>query len=520
MGLVERDEEMAALKALLAGAVLGQGKIALVGGGVATGKSELLHAFAEQAIEQGALAITATGSRMERDLAFGVVGQLIHDAPLTAGDRERALALLHEGVRGTASPGIRPGTHRQVDPHVVHGLCMILLELSERCPLVIAVDDVHHADHASLLCLSHLCRRVRLARIMAVFGHSGQAWHGGAFIHELLRRPYCHRFRLAPLSRDGVVSMVRQRVGRAAAERFAEEWDTLSGGNPLLAAALAEDHRESVRSGRGERRVVPGDRYAQAVLSCLHRGEPRTLRVARGLAVLGGPDLLARLLGIGPADVARELHALTDAGLLSDGRFRHEAARAAVLADMDAEERAGLHGRAAEAAHDAGAAPAVIAAHLLEAGRADAPWAVPVLEEAARAALRAGRADAAVAQLTLARRACRDEPRRARITASLLRAQWRIDPGATPALLAELAEAERRGALRGGDAVALARALLWHGRAEDARAVLGRLGEGAVCAAGCDCGTAGELSATQLWLRVTHPPLHTPPGFGARLSRK
>ncbi|WP_031170323.1 helix-turn-helix transcriptional regulator [Streptosporangium roseum] len=506
MSLVERDEALASLEGLLANAVMGKGRVALVSGTVATGKSELLHSFAEQALELGALPVTATGSRVERDLPLGVLRQLIQDSPLVAEERERAMALLDEGARTVTPSGSQAEPLDHVDAQIVHALCTLLLELSERYPLMIVVDDVQHADRASLLCLSYLSRRVRFARIVAVFSHSDHGWSSETFFQtELLRQPHCRRIQLAPLSRAGVMSLVARRVGKEAAERFSEDWYAVSGGNPLLAGALVDDYEDFLHASGGETpaELVVGDRYGQAVLSCLRRGEPQMLRVARGLAILGGPDSLAQLLGVGPASVIRALHFLTVAGLLALGRFRHEAARTAVLAEVDSGEWADLHRRAAELAHEGGASTTTVADHLLQAGRVDAPWGVSVLEDAARNALREGRVESAVAYLRLAWRECVDEQHRMKITTMLVRAEWRINPAAPAGHLAELAEAMQRGHLRGSDAVVLARALLWHGRFEDARDVLEHLNESG---GGMDSETVTELVIARPWLRATHPP--------------
>ncbi|MEZ0075141.1 AAA family ATPase [Planotetraspora sp. GP83] len=505
MDLIEREEELASLEGLLASAVVSRGRVALVGGAVATGKSALLRTLAEQAIELGALAVTATGSRLERDLPLGVLGQLIQDAPLVAGERDRALALLDEGARAVANA--QEAAEQQIDAQIVHALCTVLLDLSERYPLMIIVDDVHHADRVSLLCLAYLARRVRGARIVAVFGHSDQGRYTDAYFQtDLLRQPHCRRLQLAPLSRAGVAGLAAERVGREAAARFADDWYALSGGNPLLATALADDHREFVRSAAGEppTTVVIGDQYGQAVLSCLERGQPQAMRVARGLAILGETDGLDRLLDIPAMDIGRELLSLSAAGLLTVGSFRHEALRQAVLAGVDPEERMDLHRRAAELAYDAGAAPAVVAEHLLQAGRVEAAWVVPTLEEAARSALRGGQVESAVAYLRMAWRECADEAHRSKIMTMLVRAEWRINPAAPAGHLAELAEAMHRGSLRGSDAVVLARALLWHGRFDDARDVLEQLNESMEAA---DHETVAELVVVQLWLRATHPPL-------------
>ncbi|MFC7650279.1 AAA family ATPase [Streptosporangium lutulentum] len=392
MGLFERDEALASLEGLLADAANGRGRVALVSGTVATGKSELLLTLTEKAIDLGALAITATGSRAERDLPLGVLSQLIHDAPLPAEERERALDLLHEGAAAAMSSERHEETLEHMDAQIVHTLCTVLLELSERYPLLIVVDDVQHADRASLICLAYLCRRVRFARVVALFGHADHGRYAEtSFQTELLRQPHCRRIQLPLLSRSGVLELAAERLGRESADRFAAEWFLLSGGNPLLVVALTEDHEDAERAaGEPPASVVVGDRYGQAVLSCLHRAGPRMLHVARGLAVLGERAALDRLLDLSPGEVAQAVHALTVTGLLTREGFRHETARVAVLAEIAPEQRAELFHRAAELAHNGGAPAAVVAEYLLHAGQTTAPWVVPVLESAARQALREG----------------------------------------------------------------------------------------------------------------------------------
>src|SRR5690606_19480821 len=134
MALIERQEEMACLESLVANAILGRGRVALVGGPIGTGKSALLRALSEQAIELGALAVTASGSRLERHLQLGVLRQLIQDAPLTREEREQADTLLEEATR--TATGSRPDSERLIDAQIVHALVTVLLDLSERCPLV------------------------------------------------------------------------------------------------------------------------------------------------------------------------------------------------------------------------------------------------------------------------------------------------------------------------------------------------------------------------------------------------
>src|SRR4051794_5856765 len=99
MEMVERDGAMAMLDGLLAAAVGGKGRVAMVTGAVATGKTELLSTFADRVVDLNGLPITAVGSRAEGDLPLGVFGQLLMDAPLVAEESRRAMDLLHEGAQ-------------------------------------------------------------------------------------------------------------------------------------------------------------------------------------------------------------------------------------------------------------------------------------------------------------------------------------------------------------------------------------------------------------------------------------
>ncbi|MBO4208925.1 helix-turn-helix transcriptional regulator [Micromonospora echinofusca] len=506
MRLVERDEAVSSLNELLSAVIAGRGRVAMVTGAVATGRSELLSAFVDQAVDQGAVAVTAAGARTERDLPFGVLSQLVHDAPLRAEDRTRAMELLAEGIRGATRTGQPDGG--QIDIQTVHALCTVLLDLAEESPLVLVVDDLHHADHASVVCLSYLARRVRGARVLMLLSRAEYGQPGEPLMRdELLRPGYSSTIRLAPLTAVGVRRAAEPVVGQAAAGRFAAEWYALSGGNPRLLGALLEDHQQAAGADTDQAaEVTVGDRYAQAVVACLHRGGPHVLRVARGVAVLGESDSLNRLLDVDTESAVRTVRALAAAGVLTPGGFRHPAARSAVLAELDTDERTALHSRAAVLAYDRGAAPCTVAEHLVRAGHVNEPWGIAVLEDAARQALREGRVPSAVECLKLAWRSCADEQRQARIMTTLVRAEWRINPSLAAGHLPQLVDAMRRGLLRGGDTVVLAKVLLWHGRFAEARDVLEKLNDTGI---GLDPDTVAELAITRPWLRCSYPPFLT-----------
>ncbi|WP_219471020.1 AAA family ATPase [Nonomuraea rhizosphaerae] len=483
MGFYERDAAMASLQRLLVETLEGRSRGAMVTGVVATGKSELLHAFAEHAYDKGALPLVATASRAERDLPLGVIGQLLHNAPLGEPLRERTTDLLRQAGD-------------QLDTQVVEELCGVLLSLAEQLPLVIVVDDVHDSDRTSQTCLSYFMRRARSSPVMTVFGHADYTHQTDrSFPTEVMRQPHCTAIRLLPLSRGATLSMASERLGHETAERLMPEWYDLSGGNPLLVNGLIEDFS---RTGCES----PAESYGEAVLSCLHRADPSLLDVARWVAAIDDPALAQRLAHSDTTSVPLSIHWLETAGLLTEGRFRHEAGAAAVLADLGADKRHYMHQCAAQLLYSDGASDLAIAEQLSKADVADAPWCVPVLESAARRRLVDGDVESGVDYLKLALRGNLDDRERTVIATMLMRAEWRIDPKAPISHMEELTAALHNGTLSGSDAIVLARALLWHGKMDVACDVLERMTE-----FGDDPGTVAEGVGTRMWLRCTAPPL-------------
>ena len=524
MDLFERTQELGRLVRLRDEIFAGRGAAVLVGGPVAVGKSVLLDEFATLVAQAGGLTLTAVAAEAEKALPLSVPVQFLLGPALPSQARERIAALLADGKQvqwsepdasattatstTTATPGPATESRRlsAAGARIADGLCAELIELSVAVPLAIVVDDVHYADPASLDCRAYLVRRVRAARIAVVLGHADHDGHATSpFRFGVLGRPHSSALDLRPLSRAGIEAMAAARLDPAAAAAWAGPGHQASGGNPLLAVALLEDRRIGAPGGAPDGEpFLAGDGYARAVLTCLRRGGDRLLAAAQGTAVLGGAAGLDRLLGLDPGSVARAVQDLERAGLFEGAGFRHPAAAAAVLADMEPTGRAALHERAAEIGYTQGLAATVIAEHLRAAGRATAPWAVPALEEAARLALIEGRVTAAIDYLSLACADCDDQALRAKLTTTLVRAAWRRSPAEPTQYVDDLLGLARSGHLAGADCVVLAKALLWHGRVGDATQVLRELAESETA---LDAETVTELRATRPWLRSSFAPL-------------
>ncbi|CAL9419040.1 HTH-type transcriptional regulator MalT [Streptomyces sp. enrichment culture] len=479
--LVEREEHLERLLRVQEAALAGRGRMVLVDGPSATGKTELLHAVADRAEAAGFRLLHAICARPERTHALGVMHQLCRYA----------------GIPGYGTPG-GPGT----DAQSADDLCAALLERSAEVPLLIAVDDVQHADEPSLRLLLHLSRRLRSARIVVLLTDNTDVPSVNLQLRaELLRETGLTRLRVGPLGEAGITAFLTPRLGPETARRLTPYFTAATGGNPLLLGALADDWEGS----DGDEGA--GHSYSLALLSCLHRGDEAALALARARAVLdteADDDTLAALAG---APVETTARAMAACGLLcEDGRFRHPAVRQAVLDDLSPRELSALHRRAARLLYDSGAQPGRVARHLLESGRADEPWAVRVLVEAADHHLLADRPGPAAACLDLAQRSSGDLAERAEILARLAHTEFQADPAAAARHLPQLVTADRAGRLCFPESALLVRQLLWHGRTEEAVDALERIRSGPAGRADA----SGEVADLEQWLSWAHPPLARP----------
>ncbi|MFF3124712.1 AAA family ATPase [Streptomyces sp. NPDC057908] len=456
MALVERERELQLLQNLLNTTFKGHGKIGLVSGPVASGKTELLRSFADLCADEGALLLNATATRTDRSVPFAVLRQLLDCLPEQAGPVTELIAT------GTASEISRTAV-------------ATLLDLAGQAPLVVVVDDVHHSDEPSMDCVMRLVNRLRSSRILLVLAESSGDWSvHPAFRIELVRQTQFHRIRLAPLTADGVSEMCSQHLGQSAAHH-APEAHQMTGGNRLLVRALIEDHADSGElPGRAGGSSI-GESFRQAVLTCLRRSGPDELEAARGLAVLdatGSTNRIAELLGRGPEALRRVLQSLQTLGIIHDGRFRHRLTRAAVYDDLAPHMLAELHTRAAQLLSDGGGSVTDVADHLVAAKHVSADWAIAVLQRAAEESLAADDEEPAIRYIEFALSVCTEERQRALLRMLLVRTKWRSDPTGAARHLSPLLQAQREGYLDVEQTAYLLRVLMWHGRIQDGKELI------------------------------------------------
>jgi DNA-binding CsgD family transcriptional regulator len=497
--LVERESHLSALNEQLLSAGTGRGRVALLSGPVASGKTELLQAFTEQAIDEGAILLDATASRAESALPFGILRKIFDHTSMAPEVRAEALRLMDEAAHETSQRDrMRPMPYA----------AWALLQLAHEHPIVIAIDDVHCSDEESLQFLLYLARRIRQAHILIVLTEATRLRQEQLVFHaELLRQPHCSRIHVGMLSPQGTAGVIAGHFVPALAARLAPEFHAMTGGNPLLLRALLEDCQGAADRNEPFQRVVPADKYAQAVRDCLHRGEPDMLTVARGVAVLGdagSPTLLGQVLGIQAQQAEQGVQDLVRCAVLHGGAFRDPSARAAVLEVTPPQTLASLHQRAAALLHRDGASALEVAQHLL-CGRQDVdPGMIPVLQEAAEYALIDDDIEVALRCLELAHQACRDRVTRTAIKARLVSLVWRLNPAAAEAHLPQLTAELDPERLPGGDLATSVSYLGWSGRLGQASDVVHALSQGPEQP---PAHQAAALESARRWLTMISPSL-------------
>ncbi len=104
---------------------------------------------------------------------------------------------------------------------ILHGLYWLALNLAERKPLLLSVDDLHWCDRPSLRFLAYLVRRLEGVPILvAATIRSTEPGTDAALLAELTQDPATVAIAPGPLSETAVGELVRDAARRAARPRL------------------------------------------------------------------------------------------------------------------------------------------------------------------------------------------------------------------------------------------------------------------------------------------------------------
>lgn len=486
--LLEREEELAVLERALDSAIGGLGAFVFVEGPAGIGKTRLLAEARERGRQRGMRVLTARATELEREFPFGVVRQLVDPVLAVANEAERddllagAAALVRPLVSELAASGTPSPTADWGFP-VLHGLYWLAVNVAERSPLAIVVDDLHWTDAPSLRFLAFLAPRLEeLPVALVVATRIGEEGGNAELLAALASEPGAIVLRPRPISEDAVTAVLAARLGEEPENAFASACHEAVGGNPLLLDQLVGELRREavVPSAANSHRVVEmGPRaVSRWILARLGGLDRSVFALARAAAVLGEDSEYqdaASLAGLDSRTAVQAADELVRVGVIRRTErvsFVHPIVRCAVYEDIAPRARAEAHKEAARLLAARHVPLERLAAHLLATDPSEDAWVVETLRSAARDALGRSAPEVAVDYL---RRALAEPPPGASDAAVRLElgvAEQQTGDAASVDHLTASAErsaepVERSEALR-----ELSRSLLFTGRPKEAFAAL------------------------------------------------
>ncbi|HEY2936249.1 MAG TPA: AAA family ATPase, partial [Gaiellaceae bacterium] len=373
--IVSREEELGSLRAFI-GQTEGGPAALVLEGEAGIGKSTLWRAGVEHARAGGLCVLSSRPAEAERGLAHVGLGDLFEDVldevlPALAAPRRRALevALLRTEASGD------PVDHRALGV-AVRGVLQLL---SEREPVLIAVDDVQWLDPSSSSALAFALRRLAASHVRLLLARRLGDGAQPSGLEQALGAERVQRLPVGPLSVGALHRFLRDRLGRPFARQTLLRIHEGSGGNPFFALELARVLDADI--DLLQPLLVP--ETLEELVRARISGLPASTREALALASALGTTSESLLERAGVAADALEPAAVAHVIERENGtiRFTHPLLSSVLYRDLG-EERRSVHGRIAGIVKE----PLLRARHL--ALSRDAPDAdiADVLDNAARLA--------------------------------------------------------------------------------------------------------------------------------------
>lgn len=371
--IVGRSDEIGLVRRLVDD---GDHGVLVLDGEAGIGKTALLEVASHRARRAGMTVLSATAEELYSSRPLAVLAEALGRVDATPHDEAALLAMAAEQWRPTTGPAV------DAIPALVDRALDVLEALTLDRPALVVLDDLQWADPASLLVLGPLVRRA--VPLGARFVLAMRPLPRGPALADLVARLAEHGAvlrRVAPLTESDVVQLTRLLVDGQADPALLDRMRH-AGGNPFLV-------RELARAG-----TEPGplpDGLIDLVARRLRVAGDRASETLRAGAVVGSvlrPDDLAAIVGHPLGEVSETLTLAVTAGLLVETgnglSFQHDLVRDALVQQTPDAVRRALHRRAAAVLRERGAAPEVVAGHLVAGAEQGDREVIAALRDAAR----------------------------------------------------------------------------------------------------------------------------------------
>lgn len=416
---VAREAELARLRAAWADARAGRRRLVVLVGEPGIGKTRLTSELAVEAHAEGTVLYAAC--RQEALVSYQPFADALrHYARSTdlgwavpqlgpgAAELARLVPELADALpAGADAAPADPETRRYL---MFEAVSALLGAASARSPLLLVLDDLHWADHATLHLLRHVARAAQDASLLVVGTYRAAEVAGGHPLADVLadlrRDRLFERIALEGLDEREVGTLISSLAGHPAPGGLVGAVHQHTEGNPFFVEEVMRHLIETgvlfERGGRWVSALTPDeigvpDGVREVLARRLeHLSAPCRAVLARA-AVLGREctfDVLRATVDVGEDELIDALEEAVAAQLVVEGQgrsgpvyaFTHALVREVLVTALSAPRRQRIHARAAAAleAVERDAQLASIAGHLRRAGSAADP------ERALAASLRAG----------------------------------------------------------------------------------------------------------------------------------
>ncbi len=400
---IGREEELLWLQERLEEARRGRGDLVLLAGEAGVGKSRLITEATVRAQQAEIRVLEGKCSLFEAALPYAPFIEafrgLLHShtppqvAALLGPHASEAMKLLPELAQ--LIPGLQPSPAlgpAEEKSRLFESLYLVLRQIAAEAPLILALEDIHWADPASLEFLHFLARRLRRDRwlVLATYRPEELARAEGLtrLRQELVRERLAQELAIRPLSEAETGELLNSVLGaHAPAPNGLMAWTFQFGeGNPFFTEEIlraiveaSDDPRLSLDSASISSVVIPPTVH-EAILARLGHLGPEARGVLGAAAVLGRAfDLTAlqEVSGLAGDAFTQAFMRLLSLQVVRADRtplrygFRHHLIREVVMQSLAPDMRRSLHQRVGEWLETHGgpiATPQVLTHHFSTAG--------------------------------------------------------------------------------------------------------------------------------------------------------
>jgi predicted ATPase len=270
--LFGRGETRESVLQALARASRGEGELLLLEGKAGVGKSTILRRTVEDARAQGFLALTGRALPSELPEPFALVRDLLtslKEAPRrpSVASEPTVLSIFLAPAAAQPDPAAEgrgadeaerlldslPGSGEGGEGRTAlfERIADLFLDLADRAPLLLAIDDLNFADSSSLAFLETFARMIDMRRVLVVATLPPVDASGGRSdprLAEVLRLERVRRIAVRNMTESEVADYARWLLGKDPGREAVLGWYSKTDGNPLFVEYLV----------RGSMGLAPG----------------------------------------------------------------------------------------------------------------------------------------------------------------------------------------------------------------------------------------------------------------------